>query len=189
MREEVLGRFGVRLLAPPCSRVEAESSLEQLEEFLGVSLPPEYRGFLMQYRAPFAFKSDVVFRALEKTPWQRRDGTQSIVSFYGLGRGEGTLSYANEMYGDRMPPRLLAIAELPGGNQLCLCCDEPRLGQVFLWDHEAETEARGRDAPDYANVYLVARSFDDFISGLMARPEPSPGEDLGVIDSESSLDF
>jgi SMI1 / KNR4 family (SUKH-1) len=182
-----LSRFGVHLLAHPSGR--PEGALKELENSIGVSLPEAYRAFLLEYGAPFVFETDVAFRPLEKTHWERHDGTQSIVSFYGLGEGEGTLVHVNKVYRGRMPCGVLAIGESPGGNELCLCCDGARVGQVFLWDHEAEAAACGNDAPDYGNMYLLAKSFDDFIDGLEVRPESSDGGDLGIIDSESRLDF
>jgi hypothetical protein len=71
------------------------------------------------------------------------------------------------------------VAHAPGGNLICLSLREEDRGTVWFWDHEQEAEEG--DPPREDNLTMVAESFDEFASRLVAPddadvPEPTVRE-------------
>lgn len=71
----------------------------------------------------------------------------------------------------RMPVHIVPIGEDSGGNQICISCGEKDYGYIYFWDHENEVDYSVSDDSDYSNLYLIAKSFDEFINGLMTEEE------------------
>lgn len=66
----------------------------------------------------------------------------------------------------RMPEQILPIAEDPFGNVVCISTGKLDHGQIYFWDHEKEVDYSVSDDRDYSNLYLIAKSFNEFIDGL-----------------------
>ena len=139
-----------------------EDDITELERLLGVTLPGDYRLFLLAHNGgrptPDGF--------LKSRDESDRD---AIDWFLGVQAGahNDLLSYV-ETYRDRIPPDLLPIAHDPFGNLVCLAVAGPRSGWVYFWDHEEE--APEGEAPDYRNVAPIARSLYAFLDGLTTFP-------------------
>jgi hypothetical protein len=182
----VLSKLGVRLIVPSLDNPAAE--LYELEDTIDVSVPEDYRLMLLEYGASLVFEKDIGFYPIEHTPRDRKDGTQSLEILYGLGSGDDSLREVFRICRGRLPPDILPIGGLPGGDQLCLSYSGPKAGNLFFWDHEAELQIEEDEDPAYSNMYLVAESFSDFLQCLFVRDD-SNDESLGAIESESFLDF
>jgi len=66
----------------------------------------------------------------------------------------------------RLPVHMLPIAHDPGGNLICISCDSLDEGYIYFWDHENEVDYNVTDDKDYSNLYFIAKSFEEFITGL-----------------------
>jgi hypothetical protein len=74
-----------------------------------------------------------------------------------------------------MPDTMIPIADDGGGNQICLGIKGKERGKVYYWDHHNEWDEQdyledyGEPMPPevkFQNVYLIAKSFEDFIQRL-----------------------
>ena len=104
-------------------------------------------------------------------------GFQDISFFYGVGT-EYDVSRMLKIYIHRIPENYIPIAELPGGNQLCIDANSnsPDYGRIYLWDHENECDG------GFENVYQVANSFSDFIASF-EKEKNNNEEDDSVVHS------
>jgi hypothetical protein len=166
------------------------SQIEKLEIRLEMRLPEAYRNFLLAFCAPVIFQKRICFKPKQRSPWTCKDGTQNLISFYGLGNCDGNLIKEIGIYEKRMPECVIPIGDLPGGNQLCLSLSPPSEGCIFVWDHENEMDKKFRCHRSFQNMYLAADSFDDFIKGLYPMKDdvlPNELKDIGV--KRIKLDF
>lgn len=62
-----------------------------------------------------------------------------------------------------MPNSVFSIAHDPGGNLICIDINDDK---VYFWDHEKEVNYSCSDDNDRSNLYLIAESFNEFISIL-----------------------
>ncbi|WP_238322775.1 SMI1/KNR4 family protein [Gorillibacterium massiliense] len=133
--------------------------IEQFELKHSISLPEQYRSFLLEFNGgrpiPKLFKiSD-------------EQGPDILRMFFGIGEMYNNLAENIHIYEDRLPIGLMPIGNDPGGNVICIGTDEEYYGKIYFWDHEEESE----DLDDISNVYLLADSFDDFLSEMYTTPE------------------
>ncbi len=147
------------------------SLISQLEDGNTIKLPDEYKYFLEHY-GECNFETDAVYRPIKSTPSVNSEGFQEISFFYGVGT-EYDISKMLETYSQRIPEGFITIAELPGGNQLCMDSrpSSSNYGKIYLWDHENECD-RG-----FENIYLVADHFSGFIDLFEKEKEKSDRDD------------
>lgn len=48
----------------------------------------------------------------------------------------------------------------------CISCYKDEIGYIYFWDHENEVDYKISNDMNYSNLYLVAKSFSEFIDGL-----------------------
>jgi hypothetical protein len=91
--------------------------------------------------------------------------TGSAVHFF-FALGTNSKSYSIEkkidVFEDRCPKGLLAIACDPFGNLILLDIGAKKVGNIYFWDHELESE----DDPTWENISFVATSFEEFEHSL-----------------------
>ncbi len=169
-----------------------DNAMVQLKEFENIiqkTLPTHYKAMLLEYAAPIVFDELTDYCPTKSSPLDRKDGTHSLEVLYGVGEGENGLLTIFKCYEGRIPRETISIAEVPGGNQICMCLSGCRTNKIYLWDHENEREITGISENDFDNMYLLADSFENFINSLKKRSEEKPKDDLGIIESESWLDI
>ncbi|NCG69078.1 hypothetical protein GWJ21_14475 [Bacillus coagulans] len=170
------------------------NKLALLEQKYNISLPNEYKTFLESYDEIF-FENDVSFKPIEKSSLTTKDGRQYFDGFLGLESKDSIFNYI-ESYKERMPDSLIPIGECPGGNLICIGVKEPVLGKVFFWDHESEASAKlmiDNNPPKDINLYwdnlfLVSKTFIDFLRLLTIHNKDNEEEDYDVEDIELLLD-
>lgn len=147
------------------------SLISQFEDSNNVKLPDEYKYFLEHY-GECNFETDSVYRPIKNTPFANSEGFQEISFLYGIGT-DYDISKMLKAYSQRMPKGFITIAELPGGNQLCmdLKSNSSNYGKIYLWDHENECD-RG-----FENIYPVADHFSGFVNSFEEEKEKSSGDD------------
>jgi len=133
------------------------SVIANLENELGISLPNQYRRFLLEHNGGrpsadcFDFKGGTTGSCVD---W-----------FLGIhNKPHNNLLRYLETYKDRIPQNFFPIAHDPGGNLIAISVAGFDRGRVYFWDHEQEKEEG--ETPDYSNVVPIADSFDEFIGKL-----------------------
>jgi hypothetical protein len=149
------------------SQTEAQINLaqiENLEMLVGLNFPTEYKDHLLKYNGgqctPNRFSFDV----------HGQESQSYIDWFLAIYDGEyDNLQNYIEIYkieDKRLPSHILPIAHDPGGNLICISCGKNDEGSIYFWDHENEVDYSSFDNSEYSNLYLIARSFNEFINGL-----------------------
>lgn len=140
-----------------------QEEIKQIEEAISRSFPADYINFLINFGGS-AFEGYVDFCFLDKYSHDER-GLLSV--FFGVRPGDGYDLMRNyETYRERIPPNFLPIADDPGGNLICLSIDGDDKGSVYFWDHNEEEIPSDGEVAGYSNVYLLARTFSEFINSL-----------------------
>jgi hypothetical protein len=167
---------------------DGEAYLASFEQRYGIVLPPLHREILVTFAAPIAFEVVCAYRPEQRSPWDREDGSQTLEALYGPSEGANSLNVVNKRLSERLPARTIAIGASSAGNQICLSFEAQHCGHVYFWDHEDEVVIGGSEA-DFANMYLISETFDDFIARLFPRDEARTSTDLGIVRSKTWLDF
>lgn len=145
-----------------------EADLRALEQRLGITLPLEYRNFLLQHNG--GHPTPNVF-SIAACPI---DDQGVLTQMLSISDGEETLLNYVDMYADRIPPNLLPIGFDPGSNLICISVSGADRGNVYFWAHDFE--ASEDEGPNYDNVYFVADNFDHLINNLTHLPDISARE-------------
>jgi hypothetical protein len=167
----------------------SEELVAQFEKRFSVSLPPDYREFLLRHAGEVSY-SNVVCPVQERTPF----GSEACIdSFYGFGPPEraDNITEATEVM-DGAPSIIMIGGDLMG-NLVALKCDGGDTGCVYFFDHEGRSEwtdemfhemfrnlaeevkqylqlRKQNELPrkprGYEHFYLLARSFTEFMDAL-----------------------
>ena len=134
-----------------------ELQVDRLERQSGIALPKSYRSFLLRYNGGRPEPAFFPIRDFDRNPFG------AIHFFFGLSRTvrSNNLDWNISMYRGRMPRELLPIAGDELGNKICLAVSGTNAGCVYFWDHDHE-----HLPPTYANLYLIASSFEEFLDGI-----------------------
>jgi hypothetical protein len=140
----------------------SEAVLAQAERRMGLRIPLEYRNFLLAHNGGYPEPSS--FRVPDVTEVDQ-ESWATVDWFLGLraDKIDDLVDYVNR-YHNRLPPALFPIGHDPFGNLICLSAAGQDIGRVYFWDHEYEA-AEGQE-PSYANVFLLADSFHEFLNKL-----------------------
>jgi hypothetical protein len=178
----------------------SEELVAQFEELFSVSLPPDYREFLIRHGGKVSYGGNPICPVQEVTPF----GSEACVnSFYGFGppeRVDNIIAATKLMQG---APSFIVIGCDLMGNYVELKCDGRDVGHVYTFDHEGrsgwtdemfyemfpklggdvkqylEMRKKGklpRKAKGYEHWYRLGRSFTEFIECLKAGPGESDEE-------------
>jgi len=119
--------------------------LEAFEKELGTALPEPYRQFLIQHNGGYPSGAKKLY---------------ALDQFYGLHDGPDWARFPDRrLLAQFIPPRMLVIADDPGGNHYCLSLGPPDRGSVYLWDPECAYQGDGA-------FQLLADDFHTFLKGL-----------------------
>ncbi|MFZ5553758.1 MAG: SMI1/KNR4 family protein [Bacteroidota bacterium] len=146
---------------------ENRLSIQQIEEvelLSGNSFPQQYKTHMLKYNGGRCKPNKFSFVEGEKLSSSCVDWFLAIYD----GKYDNLKSYIinYKLNKKRLPTHLMPIAHDPGGNLICISCGEKDYGYVYFWDHEKEVDYSRSDDKDYSNLYLIAKSFDEFINGL-----------------------
>lgn len=135
---------------------EATADLDAIEKKLSVSLPADYKEFLLKHNGIYTEDSIVKIDAIEEE-------TLLNVLFGSdpqLNRAL-TLEYWNTEYKDDIPEGALLIGDFQDGGFLLLIPDGDYKG-VYYYDHAYTFES----SDDDGNTYFLADTFEAFINSL-----------------------
>jgi hypothetical protein len=137
--------------------------IEQIEREIGYFLPNDYVDFLVHYGG-FATSLYVSF-AFHRPDAELDEAFAEI--FYGFLLGDThDLIENHHIYKERMPSNLTPIARDSGGGEICLSVNGDDKGAVYYWDRYLEEDPEDGEEIGYSNLFLIARTFDDFINSL-----------------------
>jgi len=151
--------------------------VREIEQALQAELPAGYRHLLETYGA-CRFVDDVECEAIDTMPATiAPDNRVGLNFFYGMREQENeVLFWRDEGFAGRIPSELLTIGQDGTYRQLCIGISGKYRGRIYLWDRYDELltdenylKEHGKPRPpevSFANVYLLANSFEEFIGKL-----------------------
>lgn len=136
--------------------------LAQIEKDLGVRLPEQYRGFLLEIGG-VRFGAMPLVKMMQSSPRGGPDSRETFNYFFGA-ETEKHLALQERIgfFSGRISDKVIPIGADLMGNLTCLAIKGKRRGRVYFWDH------------DCGKLYLAATSFDDFLNRLEPYQEPPP---------------
>jgi cell wall assembly regulator SMI1 len=139
--------------------------IEKIEQYVGLAFPQQYKEHLLKYNGGQCKPN--VFEFITNTG--KLDS--SIINWF-LAIYDGKYDNLKEcieifkIEEKRMPRHILPIADDPGGNMICISTSGADEGYIYFWDHEQEVDYSVSDDSDYSNLFLIAKSFNEFLNGL-----------------------
>jgi cell wall assembly regulator SMI1 len=128
-----------------------ESTLAEFEKKIGTRFPEDFRESFI--------KSNGIELSASTFKISAEQGASRVHEVY-----KRNLENQWNVFKNRIPYTIIPFASDPFGNQLCIGVTGDEKGKVYFWDHEMEGEED--EQPYYENVYKIAESFQDFLSGL-----------------------
>lgn len=147
--------------------------IERMQVCFELEISTEYQYILESYAGVY-IRENYVFMALEKNPIVDKNGFNRV-SFFSPFEGRNNIFELYEMYKTQLPIELIPIAEMDGGNLLCLS----RITKgIYIWIHDKNGK----------NIYLVQKNISDFIFSFekMIYKEDI---DLGIVETKFSPSF
>ncbi|WP_085990925.1 SMI1/KNR4 family protein [Oceanobacillus senegalensis] len=129
-----------------------EDHLNYLERKYNIKLPQDYTFYLQHYGNDY-IKEDYHFIPPEGLSNKIKLTPFGVDSFYGLYNDENNMEDKINFYKDLLPADLIPIADLPGGDLVCIGIKDDTQNKIYIWFHEMDGE----------NLYLVSDSFKSFI--------------------------
>ena len=113
--------------------------LNTLEASIGL-IPESYRAYLLHFGVSVLFDVNVVFKALQPSPWSDEQGNDTLESLYGLAESgkEYTVLEMAVTYRNDFREQWLPIGASSGDNQICLCLKGGMPGEIWFWDDESD---------------------------------------------------
>ncbi|MGE8078325.1 SMI1/KNR4 family protein [Peribacillus loiseleuriae] len=156
-----------------------EDSIKILEESYKLKLPLDYVFYLQHYGNDY-IREDYRFIPTTELPQKINQSQFEIDSIYGLNNDENNLEEKIKFYKDILPDDLLPIADLPGGDLVCMGKKNDNQNKIYIWFHEMDGE----------NVYLVVESFGEFVKYFKSiKVEKGKKENVKVKLSGKLNDF
>ncbi|WP_289055996.1 SMI1/KNR4 family protein [Carboxylicivirga marina] len=139
----------------------SKNDLTDFEAKLSISLPSDYRDFLIENNGGCPKPST------NKIP------ETDVQCIYGIHEGDywANLIEHIDMFKERIPSNTIPIANDSGGNLFLLSLRQDSKGEVWFWDHEEEAEESGHEY--FENITKAADSFNNFIDNLYEWIDPN----------------
>jgi len=150
----------------------SKETMNEIQVLFDYSIPAEYMYILENY-ADIYLREEYSFKPLIRTPLTNKDGFNRFSYFFSL-HGRNSFFRIYEIYRQQLPEELLPIAEVDGGNLLCI---NKKTGYIYLWIHDEIDE----------NIFLVNYDIVKFIFSI--EEHISDIGDLGLLKAEFSDDF
>lgn len=159
--------------------------VEKIEEIIGLTLPIEYKEFLLKYGTLNFNDIEVGFyptKTVDEEPL-------TMVNFYGLNGNNYNLKLIVNRYTDRIPHDLLPFAECPGGDQLCIGVNNKAIGKIYYWNHNKEKLQVNKLEEMWEPVTLIYNSFFDLIMNFQELKENIDFDDSTIENLKVSDKF
>lgn len=111
----------------------SEQQTQELEQTTGISLPSEYKEFLLNFGTLDFHDQEIAFYPVKSPALDVNVATEiPIVNFYDLEHDEYDISVLFARYKGRMPDEIMPIAECPDGDQLCIGLNKEASGRITI---------------------------------------------------------
>jgi len=142
--------------------------IKLFEKNNGFKLPKEYIKFLEAYNGGRPEANIVELKGCEIESF-------SISTFFGTNLDNyNDIVYQFNILNKRIPKECVPIADVEGGNVICMNLSAEKRGYIYLWDHEVELLYG--EAITIDNMCFIAESFTSFLS--MIEPHSPTTEEL-----------
>jgi len=147
-----------------------ENDIDELEQKLGVTLPPDYRAFLLRTNGG---------RPVPEDAFGDEDTGSMMNMFYAVKHERISFTIAQEKraFRSRIPEDLLPIGDDAGGSQICIGIGPDNYGKVYFWRMYDEEDLDEGEKPDYRNVHLVSETFSEFLDTFREYEDDEDDED------------
>jgi hypothetical protein len=138
--------------------------IEEIEHYIRLKFPEEYKEHLLKFNGGQCTPN--IFSFVENGK-----ETNSNIDWF-LAINDGKYNNIKEdieilkIDEKRMPVHIVPIAHDSCGNMVCISCGIQDYGYIYFWDHENEVDYTVSGNDDYSNLYLIAKSFNEFLNGL-----------------------
>lgn len=129
-----------------------EDRIKTLEEKYKIKLPQDYSFYLQHYGNDY-IREDYCFIPSKDLSNKIKQAQFEVDSIYGLYNDENNIEDKINFHKDLLPADLIPIADLPGGDLVCIGTKDDKQNKIYIWFHEMDGE----------NVYLISDSFENFI--------------------------
>ncbi len=167
--KEHMARLGATDILKGAYNRPSAYDIRQIELDVGCSLPTNYIEFLMDCGGFSRYDYDTTFTF--QRPGNIVDEA-SLAVIYGVLPGHGSDILLNyRTYKDRMPYNLIPIATDMGPGEICISLYGRDKESVYYWDRYLEEDGEDGKEPGYSNLFLIAKSLDDFINSVMPHKD------------------
>ncbi|WP_088810496.1 MULTISPECIES: SMI1/KNR4 family protein [Listeria] len=122
--------------------------IEEIEKKYSLVFPTDY-AFYLQYYGNDYIKDNYLFTLSDSLEKILNQNSFELDSIFGIDDDLNNLEKKILFYQDIIPSNLFPIADLPGGNLVCM---DKENQQIYFWIHD-----------EVEDTYLVARNFSEFI--------------------------
>lgn len=139
----------------------SKERLDEFEKIHAVTLPDDYKKFLLEYNGGKPLPSFFWIKPQE-------DGS-NVFQIYGLHDGPKPYSI-DKLFEEKLgiPVSLMLIGDDGTDNFICMDISLERKGGIFFIDHETHPFD---DANSYIGITKITNSFSDFLLSLSENPE------------------
>ncbi|MED4461936.1 SMI1/KNR4 family protein [Metabacillus fastidiosus] len=134
-----------------------EDDIKTFEEKYQLKLPQDYAFYLQHYGNDY-IREEYRFIPSIELPKKIKQTQFEIDSIYGLNNDENKIDNKINFYKDILPADLFPIADLPGGDLICIGKKDDKQNKIYIWFHEMAEE----------NVFLISDSFESFIKNFQS---------------------
>lgn len=128
------------------------NDVREFELNYNLKLPDQYIDFLLKYNGGYPEAS--TFKISDE------EGESVVNKFYGIGDRKGNLARVFEVLDGELPEGFIAIANDPGGNEICIGITEEYFGKIYFWMHDLDSDE------EMGSTFFLANSFNDFFNNL-----------------------
>lgn len=144
-----------------------------LSEKYQIDFPQDYLSYLEEYGNDYINPS---YKCIpQEAPPDTIESEFELDSIFGLHPDENNLIEQIESYRDIIPEHVFPIADLPGGDLVCM---DKKTGSVYFWFHEREG----------IKINKVFDSFREFILGFTRVEEQTSNTGTVEINLNNGLD-
>jgi len=136
-----------------------KKEISKFEEYLGHSLPKDYRKFLFRYNGGVPESNEFYVPGL--------NNSSAVDRFLSI---EGII-HNIKLLGNQILDNVLPIADSPCGDMLCMSIGGENYGKIYFWVHDMDIG--DEELPSWKNMFLLADSFDEFMKKKLKKFDPN----------------
>ena len=132
-----------------------EDDIKKCEEKYMMKFPHDFAFYLQHYGNDY-IRENYRFVPSIELPKKIKQTQFEIDSIYGLNNDENKIDDKINFYKDILPVGLFPIADLAGGDLVCMGMKANKQNNIYIWFHEM----------DGKNTFMVANSFKNFVENF-----------------------